>query len=135
MTSILLYRYFMIVKIKIKRQLLRKPPLHSSVTGQLARNRHVRKILRRATWTQILLVFLCLQTNNDTISSFQIATACFSCRHPDSKSSKSNGLLWLPPNYATQLTIKTKILRSLPTVVHLTYSLKWINKCIHEHPG
>jgi hypothetical protein len=39
----------------------------------------ISKILWLTITTQILLIFFCLQANNERVSKFQITTACFSC--------------------------------------------------------
>jgi hypothetical protein len=66
--------------------------------GLLARSLCMRKVLRTAIATQVLLVSLGLQANTVMVSEFQSSY----CSPPDLNTSELNSLPWTPTNPATQ---------------------------------
>jgi hypothetical protein len=72
----------------------------------------------------------------EMVPKFQAAAPCLAWGPPDSNRTKLNPLFWGPPNYFSKSSLNnTKSRGQIPTMVHKTYYLTWVNKFVNEHPG
>jgi hypothetical protein len=99
----------------------------------------IREVLRPATSTQVLVVFLCLQANAEMVPKFRATTVCFSCRPPPRPyltSSKLSSLaVEVSPYYLSKLRNPEfneiiRIRRPLSAVFHKTYYVPRINTSV-----